>query len=332
MKKETNARAESKTEPLKHNENFVRSLDELSKEDIPVLAEKQKKGRMKKVSGFLQNVLIVVCAVVFVVCAVMIARNLIDKKRGNDIYNDASGYIDPITVSNNRKDEDSGDSVIMKLYDRISAFIGGEDLGTANEVYDLDLAAVKASLSALKEKNPDVVGWIYVEDSRINYPLMRSSSGNDDYYLTHAYTGEYLAVGSIYMVSDCDVKLDNNPNTLIYGHNVVNGSMFHDVTKFLDAEFFENSLIYIYTLDGAYIYKPFSIYQTTSDYNYIQTRFWSESEFLSFATQMKANSQNESDVSVGSSDTMITLSTCTNGGVQGTGRYALHAKLIAFAE
>ena len=333
MKKSNCKKKTEKTVVLRDDENFVRSIDELKAEDIPVLAEKRKSGKRRKLLNFLPTVFIVLCAAVFLVCAVLIVRNLIDKQRGEEIYNEAAEGITPITIGNNRSSEDKGEAVVMGLYDRISAFVGGEDLSTAENAYDLDLASIKASISALRERSSDVVGWIYAENTRINYPLMRSSSGNDDYYLTHTYTGEYRAVGSIYMVSDCDPKLDNNFNTLIYGHNVVNGSMFHDVYEFFrDEEVFNNNLIYIYTLDGAYIYKPFAVYQTTSDYNYIQTSFWNENEFLSFVKDVRSNSVWASDQQISSGDTIITLSTCTNGGVRGTGRYALHAKLIAFTE
>ncbi len=320
-----------KTEILRNDDVFVSSVENLKKDDIAPLCEKKK--AKKRIGDIALSAVGVLCAVTLIVCGVLIARNLIDKKRGNDIYNEAASGVNPVTIGNNRSGEDKGDPVVMGIYDRIKAYVGGEDLDTAEDIYDLDLSSMKASISSLKERNSDVIGWIYAENTRINYPLMRSAAGNDDYYLTHTYTGEYRAVGSIYMVSDCSPKLDDNFNTLIYGHNVVNGTMFHDVYEFYrDEEFFKNNLIYIYTLDGAYIYKPFAVYETTSDYNYIQTSFYDESEFLTFAKNVGSNSVWNSGVSVTSGDTIITLSTCTNGGVQGTGRYALHAKLIAFTE
>ncbi len=314
------------------NSSFERSLEELKAEDIPVLAERKFKGKNKKLADIIQFSLLGLCTVVFVVSLVLIINNLVDKKRGAEIYGEASELIAPVTIGDAAKEE-KGDANIMTPYERIEAMYAGENLDDYdNNTYDMDLAPIKASLSSLRQINSDVIGWIYVENSKINYPLMRSASGNEEYYLTHAYTGEYLAVGSIYMVSACSPVLTENYNSLIYGHNVVNGSMFHDVTKFFDAEFFESSYIYIYTLDGAYIYKPFSVYETTSDYNYIQTEFSGEGDFLSFAERVAANSTVECSEKVSEGDTIITLSTCTNGGVNGPGRYALHAKLVAVVE
>lgn len=328
-----NEKDSKKTVILTNDESFVCSVDKLKKEDIPVFSSKNSLDMKKKIINIIEISLVLFCAAVFVICAILIIENIIDKKRGKEIYDEAAGFVNPITIENKKSGEDAGDSVVMGLYDRIKAYVGGENLTTAEGAYDLDLSSMKASISSLKERNSDVVGWIYAENTKINYPLMKSSSGNDDYYLTHTYTGEYRAVGSIYMVSDCDVKLNNNYNTLIYGHNVVNGSMFHDVYEFVrDEEFFNNNLIYIYTLDGAYIYKPFAVYQTTSDYNYIQTFFSGENEFMSFVKNISSNSIWKSDLTVSEGDTIITLSTCTNGGIRGTGRYALHAKLIAFSE
>lgn len=309
---------------------FFSSLDDFSAEEIEVLAEKKIKKRSISFGSLIQYTFMFICAAVFVVCLYLIADNLIDKYRGNQIYDEAASIFKPITITDSTG-SDSGLPEILTPYEKLAALDDGNE-GVTENSYNMDLTSVKASLSALRQQNSDVVGWIYIENTRINYPLMQSSSGDDEYYLTHAYTGEYLAVGSIYLVSNCDKVLNNNYNSLIYGHNIANGTMFHDVLSFVDPELFQSSLIYIYTLDGAYIYKPFSIYETTSDYNYIQTYFSNESEFIAFADRVKGNSHIANDISVSSGDSIITLSTCTNGGVGTPGRWALHAKLIAVVE
>ena len=84
----------------------------------------------------------------------------------------------------------------------------------------------------------------------------------------------------------------------------------------------------IYTLDGEYIYKPFAIYQTRSDYEYIRTSFGTYDQFLKFAAEMKGNSEVASDVTLSEGDTMITLSTCTATGYVTKDRITLQAKLI----
>ena len=307
--------------------DFEKSLSD-SAEDIKLSPKASRSNKKRRIINIAMTSFIVICAAVLVVCLVMIVNNLLDKKRGDEIYDDFAGMFAPVPVES-EKDRSEGDDAPNRITDNINGQL--DDNGGEKEQSEstYDMTNIRASLSRLKEINSDVVGWISVENTKINYPLMRSSNGNDEYYLDHAANGEYLAVGSIFMVSNCDVKLDNNYNTLIYGHNVVNGAMFHDVMKFLDPEFFKTK-IYIYTLDGIYVYQPFSIYQTKSDYNYIQTVFSSVGEFLSFADEMKSNSQIWSDVSIGNGDTMITLSTCTGTGVVSKDRYSLHAKLVEF--
>lgn len=307
---------------------FIASLRDLKKEDIGTMEKKNFKARSKKAVSIIQYVLMALCSVVFVICLYLIADNLYDKYKGGKIYDSAANMISPVTVGSTSSMTPG--SPILDPYEMIDNEY--ENGSAANNNYNLDLTSIRASLSSLKQVNSDVIGWIYVDNTRINYPLLQSASGDSEYYLTHAYTGEYLSVGSIYMVPECDKDLSKNRNSLIYGHNIANGTMFHDVLSFDDPEIFNNSLIYIYTLEKAFIYKPLSIYETTSDYNYIQTFFSSDSEFVSFTNRVKGNSLVPNDQTVSKEDHLLTLSTCVNGGVGTPGRWALHAMLIGIVE
>ena len=300
---------------------FVESVESFEPGDGGAAKKKIKKTRPVNV---IYVVLLCICAAALIVCGVKIAMNLIDKHKGKEIYDDAASLFVPSSMflsdSENDADPEQG-----KISDNIDGIHSDDKSGGSKK--GIDMNNVIASLGALKEVNNDVVGWIYVENTTINYPLLRSSTGDDDYYLNHAYNGEYLSVGSIYMVSACDEKFENNYNTLISGHNLVSGGMFHDVGKFFDPSFFTTK-IYIFTLDGVYVFQPFSVYKTQSDYYYIRTDFQSESDFLNFASEMKSNSEIYSDVSIGEGDRMLTLSTCTGTGVVSTARYTLQAKLV----
>lgn len=300
---------------------FASSLEETDEK-----AEKKQSGNRRKVFLWSVVAVIVVAVAALSYFLVMIAKNLSDKERGEEIYRAAQDIFER-TESGADLSNTEGDREIAGVYERIRLGHTEDDIPA---VKNTELEAIRANISSLKQINPDVVGWIRVDGTKINYPLMQSAAGDDEYYLDHAYTGEYLSLGSIYMVSECDVKLDKNYNTLIYGHNVVNGAMFHDVMKFLDPEFFKTETIKIYTLDGLYVYKPFSVYQTKSDYNYIQTKFGSGAEFYRFAERVKSNSEVPNDITVGDGDTIITLSTCTATGVVSKDRYSLHAKLVEF--
>ena len=265
----------------------------------------------------------------------MLVKNIKGKIDGADVYNNAE--FSPFVVGNESGNTFNhptalamigGDTPMLSLYDRIAAGKSADN-NSSDSAYAEKLTAMKASLTALKAKNPDVYGWIYVEGTTIDHPIMRGS--DNDYYLNHAYTGEALPIGSIFLDYNTKDKLTDNFNAVIYGHNVVavsgsKSSMFHDVTKFLDADFFNSNKIYIYTMDGVFIYKAVSVYPTTADYFYYRTEFPNEAAFLKFAKEMVANSKVPSGETFSSGDTMITLSTCTNGASDG--RYALHAKLV----
>ena len=285
--------------------------------------EAPKKKKRNSATIFI-TCMIAVASVALVYFIVMIIKNYSDKARAEDIYNEAADFFERELSADYSPSESLPG--VPTVYDRIKEGESAEtDDGAA---VSPELAAIRAKITSLKQKNPDVAGWIKVEGTKINYPLMRSNTGNDEYYLDHAYNGEYNSLGSIFMVSECDVVLDRNYNTVIYGHNVVNGAMFHDVMKFFDPDFFASETVKIYTLDGEYIYKPFAIYQTRSDYEYITTSFSGYDRFLKFAAQMKANSEVPSDVTIEEGDTMITLSTCTATGYVTKDRITLQAKLV----
>lgn len=330
--------------------DFVLSAKELTAEDIIVSdkdgahgahaksadgGKKQNKRRRGGFANVLQIALLVVFASIAAVCIVMLAKNIKGKIDGSKVYNDAEfERPDFNTESAESFNHPSalamigGDNAMLSLYDRIAQGKSA-DSNSQNSEYAEKLAAMKASLTALKAKNPDVYGWIYAEGTTIDHPVMRGS--DNDYYLDHAYTGEALPIGSIFLDYNTKDVLTDNYNAVIYGHNVVavagsKSSMFHDVTKYLDADFFASHKIYIYTMDGVFIYKPVSIYPTTSDYFYYRTDFPNDAAFLKFANEVVANSKVPCGETFSAGDTMITLSTCTNGATDG--RYALHAKLV----
>ena len=194
---------------------------------------------------------------------------------------------------------------------------------TTHSDHSAELAKMRASLESLRNINPDIYAWIKVPGTNINYPVAKTD--NNEYYLDHAYTGDNLVNGSIYADFRCVLPITENYNTVLYGHNVTSGSMFNHVTHFFKPEVFENTNIYIYTFDGIYVFKPFSIHEAAYDSGYVDMGFDAE-EFVAFATELAEMSDIKTDVTFTPGDRLITLSTCTNG--ISTQRYALHGVLI----
>lgn len=93
------------------------------------------------------------------------------------------------------------------------------------------------SAQSLNNAYPDAIGWLYIPDSSINYPIMQS--GDNDFYLHHAYDGSSLKSGSIFLDFRCENRF-MNPVNIVYGHNMRNGSMFAEVMKFADSAYFDS--------------------------------------------------------------------------------------------
>ncbi len=317
-------------------EDFSASVNELKAEDITMPEDKivPEKGKKKisKLTNIIQISLLVVCGTVAIICLYLLGENIWGKIKGQEIYSDTQNQFDGFTLDDNGPTDTrhlayiGSDAPLLTLFERIDAGKSAVN-DTSSGKYDEQLSQMKASLSALKSQYKDIYGWIYVPETNINHPIVRTDDNN--YYLDHAHTGEYLPIGSIFAdLTTADLVTDNY-NTVIYGHNVVStgqSSMFHDVEKFLNVDFFNSHNIYIYTLDGAFIFKPVAIYDTIADDFYFKTVFATEDEFLHFAKDKLSNSNIYTGEYFASGDKMLTLSTCTNGAQDG--RYALHAKLI----
>lgn len=309
-------------------EEFERSIEELARE---IKKEKKSSGISKR-DNIIQLSLIAVFAIIFIGCAVWLAKDIHGKIKGDALYNQTSDSFNAfIPGSSSNKNTNlystmtfpTPDSSMQTLYDRLSS--GSTDFSEGTSEYSEHLMNIRASITSLREVNPDVYGWIYIDGTRINYPVLRGE--DNEYYLDRFYTKEYLAIGSIF--ADCTTKdlLTDNYNTVLYGHNISTGAMFHDVTTFLQKDIFDTRLIYIYTMDGIYVFKPFSIYETTSDVYYFKTNFASGSELVEFAQNAAAKSNFDAGLTFDGDEKLLTLSTCT-GSTASVERYALHAVLV----
>ena len=93
------------------------------------------------------------------------------------------------------------------------------------------------SAQSLNSAYPDALGWLYISDTVISYPILQSN--DNEYYLSHAYDGSYLKAGSVFLDYRCEGRFQN-PINIVYAHNMNNGSMFAQITRFKNDSFFEN--------------------------------------------------------------------------------------------
>ena len=329
--------SENNVIPAKAETSAADRLKEIPEGAEILMPPEKPKPKRSKLENFIQIFLMIVFGSIFAVSAVYLCFNYWNKIQGGQIYGDMANDFNVFVPENENNIElytalplSSSDSPMQNLDNRLTS--GNTDATDGNTDTADRLNAVRESLKALKDKNPDTYGWIFVEGTDINYPVLRGT--DNSYYLTHSHEKKYLAIGSIFADYQLADNIKDNFNTVFYGHNVVTNvpgsSMFHDVEKFLKKDFFDEALIYVYTLDGIFIYKPFSIYPTVSDYQYFKADFETETSFLTYADEYKKNSKVASNIEVGLGDKILTLSTCTNG--PQNARYALHAILVDIIE
>ena len=183
------------------------------------------------------------------------------------------------------------------------------------------------SLPELIEDNPDTVGWLAFDKIDINYPLVQAE--DNYFYLTRTFQKTENKAGAIFMDGGSHRDLLDF-HTLIYGHNMKNGSMFGKLKKYYEEEFFtENQFFTIYETDGAYRYQIFSAH-TISDSDEIYTLWYQNGEgFDDFVARMKKDSWYDTGVDVTAGDRVVTLSTCTASDDK---RFVVHGKLIALVK
>ncbi|MGG4468263.1 class B sortase [Paenibacillus alvei] len=222
--------------------------------------------------------------------------------------------------------------LVPPLYDY---YTNRKVLETVQEIYkpnqtsdeSLQPTSIRSSFDPLLEINEDMVGWITVDDTKINYPILHSS--DNEFYLTRNYKKEETRAGSIFLDYRNDKKLENNKNTIIYGHRMKDGTMFSGLKKYLNESFFEkHKKIHLDSLYEGYELEVFSVYQTTTDFYYIETEFSADSEYLDFVDLLQEKSLYDTEMEFSPEDRIVTLSTCDYAIDSLEGRLVVHAKLV----
>lgn len=174
--------------------------------------------------------------------------------------------------------------------------------------------------AAVYAQNPDFVGWITIPDTNIDYPVMQTVN-EPDFYLKHAFDGSYSAYGVPYVQENC--SLDLSDNVVVYGHHMKNGTMFSDLCKFEDEDFYKGHQTFRFdTLSGFGEYEIVAVFKTVAysadGFKYYHfTQAENKEDFDAYIEQCKALALYDTGVSAEYGDKLLTLSTCeysrTNG-------------------
>lgn len=265
---------------------------------------------MKKKKKIVLVIVIILCVIIAFGTAAFLAFKMINENKTGDEYKQLANSVS-VETTNNTSDGDTAASE-MPVPD-----------------VDTDSNSIPVDFSLLTSQNEDIYAWIYIPDTNVNYPICQSYV-EDNYYLEHDVYGNYSFAGAIYSQS-CNNRDFTDRVTVLYGHNMANGSMFATLHRFADSSFFEShDKIYIYTTGRKLTYKVVSAF-VYDDRHIMNTFDFSEdSQFQSYLDTIQnprsVNVNVRDGVDLSTDDKILTLSTCVNSG---DGRYLVNGVLIS---
>ncbi len=262
-------------------------------------------AKEKKSIGKFRAFLLAICIIIFIFSASFVVKHFIEINNNKNAYKDLSELVVSTTAENNEIEEE--------------------------QVPDY---------SALIEENSDLVGWITVQNTEINHPVVKYT--DNDYYLNHSFEKKYDYRGAIFMDYRNDsVNLDSN--TIIYGHNAYDTTMFSELVQYEDIEFYKKSpVIEFNTLEANYKWKIYGVFITNATasedngyiFNYIYPYMDGEN-FNGFIEEVNKRRLYTTDVDITDDDKMLVLSTCVRAldltNKYGKTTYRANARLVILA-
>lgn len=242
------------------------------------------------------------CAALFLFSGVMLYRQYADEKQSAEAFENIAALVEDETPPVDEPQETEPP----------------QQSQTAFEKY-----------AAVYEQNSDFVGWITIDGTRIDYPVMQTIN-NPNYYLKRSFEKQYSDYGVPYVQENCDLELSDN--CVIYGHHMNNGSMFADLCKYADEDFYrEHKTVHFDTLSGFGEYEIVAVFKTVAyseqGFKYFHfTRADSAEDFDAYIAKCKELSLYDTGVSAEYGDRLITLSTCEYS--RQNGRMVVVAKRI----
>ena len=253
-----------------------------------------KSGRSgKRCGNVLSNILIAVGVALLLVAGGLFVKAQIGYKKANDYYNG---------IAEMAVKDSSGEDGIPQI--------------------DFD---------ALKKESDDIVGWIYVPGTRINYVVAQGETNNT--YLRHLPNGEYSENGTIFMDMDGTAPGMVDQQTTLYGHHMNDGAMFEPIDASMDQKVFDTfKKVYYITPEMTYVLKPMFTMQVQDDYvDARRTNFDSEKAFTQYLQASLAqakSSAKDAAAEVEKADKVLTLVTCAGQIIPRTTRAGMVCRVV----
>ena len=237
----------------------------------------------------LRLVLLLMLTAVFLFSGWKLAGELIHYQQGTGSYDALSQYVSFDTTPPSTLPPASGDTAPTEPKPDVSRW-------------------PQVDFEALRQVNPDVIGWIYIPDTNINYPIVQGQ--DNDHYLHYLFDGTKNRAGSIFMDYRCDPYFFDQ-HTIIYGHHLKNKTMFSRLMRYKKQSFYDaHTEILLVTPDAYYALRVFSGYIANN-----RSSAWNlhmeEEEFALWLEEIRQKSCFRTDYAPDPGDAVITLSTCT---------------------
>lgn len=224
-----------------------------------------------------------------------------------------------------------------ELYDNLAEIVevSEEIEDTEVSTENIEVTEENILLAAYEElyrQNPDMVGWIKIDGTNINYPVMQSIE-EPNFYLNHGFDRKYTSYGCPYVQENCDMVTPSD-NLIIYGHHMKGGEMFGMLEKYKSKDFWaEHKTISFDTLTNQNEYEIIAVFKTVvytdspesfKYYHFVDAE--NEAEFNAYVEKCKELSFYDTGVTAEYGDKLISLSTCEYS--QTNGRLVVVAKLM----
>lgn len=220
-------------------------------------------------------IIAVIASVLIVFSAYKLITIYLDYKKGTDTYNEVTSTV--VTFTNEISTDDAD-------------------------------FPIKVDFDKLKKINSEVVGWLYCKNTQINYPIVQTD--NNEYYLHNMINGEYNFAGTLFVDYRCE-KDFAGLNTIVYGHNMKNGSMFGELPKYKEQDYYDaHPIMWLLTPDKTYRVELISGQVTTADSSAYDIISKSE-DLTKYIENAVSQSFFKTNSSIDDAEKIITLSTCS---------------------
>jgi len=312
--------SEKNPEFLSSIDSFDLSCTEVYSDNTDTVLKKKKKGL-----DLTRLIVILICLAVFAYSSYSLIQIYTSNLQSESLYGDIySSFADVLSNGISlKKDTVPSQSSLLSSSPYVPSK-GGSFNAIENGSTSLKFQQALSKLESLRSQNRDIVGFISISGTGINYPLLQCA--DNDYYLKHGFDRTYMKSGSIFYDFRSDPIPDNNRNLIIYGHNMANGSMFQQLEHYTEnEEIFKGGTITIYSFEGIYTYEIFSVYFTSAYANYLDIAFRSDNDFVAWCEDREMLSLYKKDVEFDKDSHIVSLSTCVNA--TSDGRIAVHGVL-----